>query len=429
MSFTFTPDQRSAMDAIIDWYRAAAFGGGQQTLTLGGYAGTGKTTLLGQLSSELVRARVGVNIHFASYTGKAVSVLRGKLPSGSNVSTLHRLLYTPRHVLICTESGEEVPYKGAYCETHQPQTEPGKIRLSLKELSGPGITVLESEDPDGCEAKQALSWLLNESPLTGIDLVVVDEASMVSEKIWSDLIRWGVPVLAVGDHGQLPPVKSAFNLMANPQIRLERIMRQVAESPIIKLSIMARKYGRIPQGDYGEGCMKIPRHKLPRIPLDPANGDLVICGMNRTRNDLNAQLRYGSGHKSTVPEVGDYVICLRNSYENGIFNGMRGVISHIDPPPHPDSSHQFAVIAMLDEDFEFSGEIAREQFGQPKTMNAVPRSLCLFDYGYAITCHKAQGSQAPRVIVIEEMLRETDHARWLYTAVTRAEKEVIICGR
>ena len=49
-----------------------------------------------------------------------------------------------------------------------------------------------------------------------------------------------------------------------------------------------------------------------------------------------------------------------------------------------------------------------------------------FDYGYCITCHKAQGSEYNKVLVFEEYLRGSDHARWLYTAATRAKEKLVI---
>jgi exodeoxyribonuclease-5 len=49
-----------------------------------------------------------------------------------------------------------------------------------------------------------------------------------------------------------------------------------------------------------------------------------------------------------------------------------------------------------------------------------------FDYGYCITCHKAQGSEYDKVLVFEEYLKGSDHARWLYTAATRAKEKLVI---
>ena len=423
MSFKPTRDQREALDRILAW-----FSEGGKTLTLGGYAGTGKTTLLGQVRRRLPHIRMV----YASYTGKAVQVLRTKLPPGTEISTLHRLLYTPTHRVVCKVSGEDLSLPAnlgqhrpgsmaqrAYCDKHKPTgtarpTEDGDL--------------IDVPLPKPCTAVRKLDWLQNLSPLEGIDLVVVDEASMVSDKIWADLTKWNVPVLAVGDHGQLPPIKSSFNLMADPEIRLEEIVRQVADSPIIKMSMRARAGEFIRFGDYGDGVQKIHRAKLGRMEMDPDSPDeMIIVGFNRTRNDTNEMIRRQLGRKGD-PTTGDIVICLRNDYERGVFNGNRGRLEHFDPtnPFMP-----WAEITIFGEDFTYEGGVSLEQFGQPKTMTDQSRKLGLWDFGYAITCHKAQGSQADRVTVIEERMPSADdeyHARWLYTAVTRAVSSLVLVG-
>jgi exodeoxyribonuclease-5 len=425
-------DQNSALRAITDWYGRCIGAGPRQpgdreerlrlntALTLGGYAGTGKTTLIGQLESYMSTgfgALAPHNIVYASYTGKAVSVLKSKLPNHADATTLHRLLYRPQPRTVCKTSGEPC-MEGFYC---QPHTDPVVNEVMAATKAG---TLSKVKPKLGCETTKKLDWSSVNDPLDGIDLVVVDEASMIGDKIWQDLTKWGVPVLAVGDHAQLPPIKSEFNLMSKPDIRLERILRQAEGSPIIRMSIQARRIGNIRLGDYGQGCVKIPRHKMSHYEMDPAAGDLVICAFNNTRNQLNDQFRMLLDRKG-LPQPGDIVICLRNSYENGIFNGMRGVIKELEPR---NDDTAFAVIEMLDEGFDFAGEIYLPQFGAPKTCNETGRWLSLFDYGYVMTCHKAQGSQADRVMVIEERLPQTDYARWLYTAVTRAAKELIVVG-
>jgi exodeoxyribonuclease-5 len=59
------------------------------------------------------------------------------------------------------------------------------------------------------------------------DFIFVDEASMVGKEIWEDLLAYGVPIVAIGDHGQLPPIgKDNFNLMEDPEYVLTEIHRQ-----------------------------------------------------------------------------------------------------------------------------------------------------------------------------------------------------------
>ena len=415
-----TKEQSSVMDDILSWYVVA-----DSPLTLGGYAGTGKTTMLGQLQRFLNQLHTYPDgrapvIVFTAYTGKAVSVLRKKLPPGSNVMTLHRLLYRPRQIEVCVDTDEPVV-------------------LQISEGGYRKVCTTHSDSKEECEIRKRVDFTPNPYPLEGIDFVVVDEASMVSEQIWRDLTRHGVPVLAVGDHGQLPPIKSDFNLMAKPDIRLETVLRQAAGNPIIKMATMARLNGVIPIGDYGQNCVKLPPYKRMSVveKLHPLKGDIALCAMNRTRVDLNDKLRnlaLGAG-RGDKPIPGDIVICLRNNYEAGVFNGIRGqVLSYYEPDLNSDPYGVFrtpsamAEIAILDDDYAYRGEIAAAQFREQKPLQDVPRSLGLWDYGYALTVHKAQGSEADRVLVIEESLPNTDHARWLYTAVTRAARSLCVVG-
>jgi exodeoxyribonuclease V len=390
--------QEAALAAIVKWHDD----GGYPPLTLGGLAGTGKTTLTGLLPEVLPRAEIA----FCAYTGKAASVLRAKLPEdipGDRVSTIHRLLYTPAVTVLCAASDQVMAAKAARCPAHR-------------------------QAPEPCTTRQQVSFSAKPDPLAGLDLVVADEASMIPGRLWEDLTRHGVPVLAVGDHGQLPPVQSSFSLMAHPDITLEEIHRQAAGSPILAVARWAREQGRIPAGWYGENVVKIAPHEIGYAGLHPGDADMIICATNKTRQYHNAALRAWHG-RSGPPQPGDVVICLRNNYEEGLFNGLRGTI--LEASGHWEHPDELELTVELDgEDVPWTGKAAAGQFGAASTLSSAPRDLALFDWGYAGTCHKFQGSQAEKVLVIEEgWPAEPDmRKRWLYTAVTRAERELTVAG-
>ena len=164
---------------------------------------------------------------------------------------------------------------------------------------------------------------------------------------------------------------------------------------------------------------------------------LVLCGFNATRVKLNKHIRGALGFESTEPVSGDRVICLKNNHKKHISNGMIGTIKSITKA---DEEWYQADIEMDDEGVHFHGLISAAQFGAvPKPSAGVPTQMGpaqakgdLFDFGYALTVHKAQGSQARRVILFEERSQHMDDLmwkRWLYTAVTRAEEELYIFGR
>lgn len=390
MSYVLSQDQAAALRQIGAWYRSKS----TPYLTLGGYAGTGKTTLIAYLRQALSDFDAEASVGFCAYTGKATRVLQEKLRErkamrrGDSVSTIHSLIYTT-----------EADAGGA----------PHWVRKEALERS----------------------------------LIVVDEASMVDEMIWNDLLAFGIPILAVGDHGQLPPVGSGFNLMAKPQVRLERIFRQEADSPIIEVATLARETGILPVAEFGAGVRKMDR-ALPETGvmvqelLESWRPELLIlCGYNATRVKLNQAIREMRDMSSPEPQSGDQVVCLRNNRGKHIFNGMIGRIVRATPALGPEGAVWYEAEIELDgEDYTYSGYILREQFGAATTVKDVPQAPDgdrgdLWDFGYALTVHKAQGSQAERVLVFEERFAKSsdeDWRRWLYTAVTRAELELTVVG-
>lgn len=398
MAYQLSPDQVAALQAIGRWYRIRS----SQYLTLGGYAGTGKTTLTGYVRQALQTNDPDLRVAFCSFTGKAVRVLEQTLRSqravfrGDSITTIHGLIYNTE-----TDSAGHVT-----------------------------------------------GWRKRTEVKAG--LIIVDEASMVTEELWQDLLSYGLPVLAIGDHGQLPPVGGQFNLMAEPMIRLERVYRQAAGSPIVEVATMARTTGHIPPGRYGDGVIKYDRTgddislAMEEL-LESWKPDwLVLCGYNHTRVRLNNDLRNRLGFETPDPASGDHVICLRNNRTAKLYNGMTGTITHIGPADDDRDLAWWQAEINLD-DRDYAGLLLRAQFGAKETVNPVPptpgetkssRSSAktrgdLFDFGYALTVHKAQGSQADTVLLFEERnkhMADDDWRRWLYTAVTRAERQLFIIG-
>lgn len=389
LDMDLTKEQLKIQQSILDWYKDA---NRSSHITLGGYAGTGKTTLTAALQAKLKEITPSLKIAFVSYTGKAARVLRQKLTQLGALSkedfcgTIHSLIYSP----ITNDTDEIVGWE-------------------------------------------------KRNDLVGANIIIVDEASMIDEEIWYDLLSYRVPIIAVGDHGQLPPIKGTFNLMQKPDLILTEIHRQSKDSPIIFLSILAREEGKIPVGIYGTNIIKYNKfdenaQEIIGSLLQKYNSNtLVLTGYNSTRQQLNQHLRQNFGFESSEPRSGDRVICIRNNHEKKIYNGMLGVIRTIEAV---DQTWYFATIELDDEEEIYKGQIAKDQFGNSQALNFTnKRGMTakgdLFDFGYALTVHKAQGSQANRVILFEERFQKTDDdtwRKWLYTAVTRAEEELFIIG-
>ncbi len=273
------------------------------------------------------------------------------------------------------------------------------------------------------------------------DLIIVDEASMVDPFVLNDLLSYEVPIIAVGDHGQLPPIGTNYSLMQNPHLTLTQIHRQEKDSPIIDVSILARTKGEIPIKKFGVGVRKISRddpdsREILNDALEGFNEEtLIICGYNTTRLKLNQELRARKDKYGDIPETGDRVVALKNNHYSGIHNGAVGTITKII---EEDKTGNWLLVKIdIDgQDKPYQGYIYKPQFNQKETVAGNLKDPDghqgdLFDFGYALTVHKSQGSQADSVILFEERFpKSTDEEwrRWLYTAVTRAKQNLLIVG-
>jgi exodeoxyribonuclease-5 len=143
------------------------------------------------------------------------------------------------------------------------------------------------------------------------------------------------------------------------------------------------------------------------------DADQVICAFNKTRVALNKRIRSLLGRTELV-EVGDRIICLRNSKRVGLFNGMQGVVTRVGDREHLD---------FTDDDGRAFQDVPFDprQFGK-LTYEYSTDARHPFDFAYAVTAHKAQGSEWPRVLVQEQFCSGWEHKRWTYTAARRAQE-------
>jgi exodeoxyribonuclease-5 len=390
-------DQANAARKIINWYFSPDK---PPYITLGGYAGTGKTTLIGFIKNKIAqlhsennkgKSKKKLKIAMCSYTGRATQNLKSRLQSfdavswRDTISTIHGLIYDP------------------------------------------------IEDNRGV----IIGWSLKEE--IDADLIIVDEASMIDQLIWKDLLSYKVPIIAVGDHGQLPPINGKFNLMEKPMLKLEKIHRQAAGNPIIKVATYARKKGQVPHREFGPNIIKYDRNDpftsdtVEELLQGYNNETIILCGYNSTRNKVNQYVRAALGFETAEPQPGDRVICIRNNHKKQIYNGMLGTLQSIRK--EGDDWYE-AEIGMDDGNVLYQGLVYAPQFGAPVGINFTKdRALAgmgdLFDFGYALTVHKSQGSQAKRVIMFEERFKQMDDEmwkKWLYTGVTRATDELFLVG-
>lgn len=402
MDYPLSSDQLRAYNLIVDWFYRSE----NQIFVLAGYAGTGKTTLLKSVVCDALKLTPDVSAAFVTPTGKAATVL---IRSGIPATTLHRLIYQSQ----VTE--EDVV------------------------VNGKKITV------------EKLTFKRRDSIDRAIKLIVLDEASMVSDETVADLAKFGVKLLLCGDNAQLPPIEGFNNCLKTPDYTLTSIVRQELDNPIIKLSAMAREGKFIPFGRYGKSVLVTSQRTFTGANRRECllRAGQIICGTNKTRALINDEVRSLRG-LGNLPEEGDKLICTQNNWETFIdknfkFNLVNGIIGTAHDTFYdselgigymrflPEFLDEFCPEALpfdagifIDGNFRYRrGDYFEKTDESGKAIGAF--TLNRFEYGYCISCHKAQGSEFDDVLVFDESYAfKEDKNRWLYTAITRTKKNLII---
>lgn len=369
----WSPQQDEALKAAAAWLKDVGADGGrrrlnQQIFRLFGYAGTGKTLLARHLAEH-----VDGEVAFAAFTGKAASMLRRRGADGA--TTIHSLIYRPR-------GGEE-------------------------------------DEP---------SFVINrDSAAATARLIIIDECSMVDEDLGRDLLSFGVPVLVLGDPAQLPPVKGGgFFTDHEPDIMLTEVHRQARDNPIIEMSMRIRDGEGLGRGQYGESRV-IGRKELKAE--DALSADQVLVGRNASRRAYNTRMRQLIGRWDWRPAAGDKLVCLRNNRKKGLLNGGLWIVKEVGTPKR----NLFSLRLAPEEkpDGKAVAVSVPPQYFDPEAegsgLSGASRAGDAFDYGYALTVHKAQGSQWEDVLLLDESFAFPEYrARWLYTGLTRAERRVTV---
>jgi exodeoxyribonuclease-5 len=347
---------------------------------IAGYAGSGKSTLVKFIIDVLDIDES--DIAYCAYTGKASLILQQKGCPGA--TTAHRLLY------------------------------------NTKEL------------PDGTFVHTP-----KQHPPENLKLIVVDEISMLEKEQWEILMKWGIPVICLGDPFQLPPINEDNGVLQSPHIFLDEVLRQAQDSEIIRLSMDVRE-GKSLSYFKGKDVRVVPKDTLSDRLLITA--DMVMCGKNATRYALNRRMRRAVWGDQYVDEPinGDKCICLKNQWSVGdLVNGAIGTISNIKK----DETRYLKprMIADFDTDYndwfpELSMDYKLFIDGKP-TVNKdnwkmYPKEVrpMEFDYAYCTTVHKSQGSEYGKVVLFNEYLgsdRE-QYLRWLYTGITRSSEKLVV---
>lgn len=416
-----TNKQEEALKLAVNRYKM-----GMPYTVIAGYAGSGKSTLVKFIISALNIPED--DIAYVAYTGKAANVLKNK--GCPNATTAHKLLY------------------------YASKNKEGKFVFKAKETLDKNYK-----------------------------LIVVDEVSMLPEDLWYQLLSHHIYVLALGDPGQLPPPKAnAAPILEKPHVFLDEIMRQAQESAIIRLSMHIREGKEFTAFPTVSGEVRIIPHRYMFADEDTTllQASQVICGTNKERNNLNQRIRFLQG-RSPVPEIGDKLIGLDNHWDcislqgNALTNGAIGTTPgytlkeqfYTSNNPKfkdfPTSTTLMWTKFITEDDDNFDIEIpidyneiitgdpsltpkqeATIAIYQKGLINRANKNIYFdidnywkeipyhFNYGYAITCWKAQGSEYQYVLGYDcswlKRKNTEEYIKYLYTMVTRAQDAIILVG-
>lgn len=373
---------------------------GPQWKYLAGPAGTGKTSILRLLQEN---RRVG----YAAYTGKAAHVLRSKGCEGA--TTLHKLLYRPEEKIV------------------------------------------RADDGSVAHRTEFVAQPLDESPIPDLDLVCLDECSMADARLATDLLSYGTRVLVTGDPFQLPPINGPGYFTRGgatgrePDWTLIEVHRQARDSGILRLATDVREGRGIGAPEsYAPDAAVISFEEADAAEADLLDWcDVVLVGTHRWRHHFNRRYRERQEFGSRYPEVGDQLVCLQNDHKRGLLNGSiwrcesRAV----------EAGHQRLELLVREVEggrAEAGGACApppmlveawaHDFIGEEAAFEAWPwrrrAERARFAYGYALTGHKFQGSETPRVLALDESSVFREHAaQWLYTIATRASEQLVLVRR
>lgn len=400
-NFELTKEQRRATLRAVE-----ALKRGSEIIAVAGPAGCGKTTIIQELKDQL-----GASVVISAMTNKATEVLR-------------------RKGLITAIT----TYKACLVPNFREPAEALLAYLSMDDEEGSEqeSTLIAYFDYDLLQQSKLIARQLGLSSgmrVIGIDnffrdyfdcwgarpkqdgVLIIDEASMLGEELLATIRQSFSKIILVGDEYQLPPVKDRAvfwdDRIVNHRIHLSEVHRQASNSQPLELATLIR------QGHY------IPMHATTIDTSLCAAGMPVIVWRNEVRIELSKAIRYALGYIGASPEVGEVLVC-RENHKIGkvdfVNNSMWTVVA----------TNGGDGCILEDGDGQRTQEyveVHMEEYGSGRGLSC--------RYAYALTCHSAQGSEWPIVMIHADdarccLGRDRDRGRnWLYTAVTRAQKRII----
>jgi len=381
----FSSKQQEVFDEIMHFFLESD----EEIYIFSGVAGSGKSTIINEINNML-KSEYGNTVAVITLTGKAVSTLKDKGIIGAQ--TIHSYMYTP------------------IVDIHD------------------NLVGFEPIAP---------------SELTE-DFIIIDEGSMVNEEIFEDVYNLGKKILVVGDVNQLPPIsKTNFNIMEESNFRLEEIHRLAEGNPIIMLSQHILEYGSLPKRFESEHIRFTKRNQLKtHLEKHGKDYEIILCGTNKVRNTLNKRMRSVYDYHGQLPMDGERIINLQNDKNQGIFNGEMFKVHKQYPYEYKvkDIKQEMTKYVIKDNnDFYHSVLVHDDVWGNGEAYlkyifeyneyleKSEKRTLNKFDFGYAVTVWKSQGSEYQNLMFVDEDVSYfVDRGKFRYTAITRSKDKITI---
>ena len=393
MMIELNTSQQKVFNDAINWWRR----GTEQTFEISGPPGSGKSFLIDKIVKAL---KIDSNrIAPMAYTGSAAINMRTK--GMYSARTIFSWLYDFIEVPVLNDKGEPIL------------------------------------DPVFNKPKFKMRFV-PKSYLPNIDLIIVDEAGMVPEEMRNIIDSMGIPVIAAGDIDQLPPVAGKSGYLTEPWKvhKLTEIMRQANDNTIVQFSQMLIKGIEIPHGKF-KNVTVLYEDEINDNMI--AQSDIVICGKNTTRDNINNHIRHDMfGFTNPTPNLGERLVCRKNNWqiESGGINLTNGLVGNCITMIGPDSFNQKDVTFkmsfkpdIIDSYFKDIDVDLRYMISDKKGRDALLETNFSkgnkFEFGYAITTHMSQGSEFNRGMYFEEYLNKNINRNLHYVGITRFKQHCI----
>jgi hypothetical protein len=451
LPYTPTPGQAIAVSKMADF-----FANDDRIFVLQGYAGTGKTTLLKGVLDYL--DAIDRPYELMASTGRAARVLSVK--TGRQAKTIHSTVY--------------VLDRGKSIVSEEQKTLAFKLRANL-------------DDDDTV-------YFLDEASMIADKSEVNPNLSFDDGKFLSHIFKYcgKRKIMFIGDNAQLPPVNCNFSAALSPEyltasygqsvmhVTLTEVKRQADLSSIVDnatdlrqrlfsasippLSLNSRLGSDISVPNNIWSAIGTFVHKVRNEGIEKS---IFIAFSNGSVHYLNNQIRKGLYKEENPPlQIGEWLMVNQNNSPTGLSNGQHvkllsfndwgekaGEVAYIDATvldPETGDSYQVKLVKNIlmskdtgltpPQDKELTKDFAIRMRYQgiksdsddytAKMMADQRFNPLIVKFGYAITCHKAQGGEWENVFInLEPAFGNIDRAsqyRWLYTAITRASKKLII---